>query len=481
MTTRTAIVWFRDDLRLDDNPALQSALERNLLPVPVYIHAPHEEGEWAPGAASNAWRRRSLAALAEELARRGSRLHLTRGDSLEMLQTLARSCSAEAVFWNRRYEPAIRERDSTIKAALSDEGLNPQSFNAALLFEPWQLSTRQNTPCKVFTPFWKSARAAGLDTRLWQAPRRLGPGTDKMPLQDRQDLDALDMAPSPPWDQGFWQRFTPGEDGARQALGEFIEDALKGYSEHRDRPAVRSTSRLSPHLHFGEISPRRVVAAVESCTDRSHGDIDKYIAEIGWREFSYHLLYHFPETTTHNLNPRFDNFEWNAGDEETLERWRHGRTGVPIIDAGMRELWHTGWMHNRVRMLAASYLSKHLRVHWLEGARWFWDTLVDADLANNTQGWQWTAGTGADASPWFRIFNPVTQARRFDPGGEYVARWLPGFEHLSASARIEPWKHPDQLRRHAPDYPGQPMVDLGEGRKRALAAYKQTGGNARSD
>ncbi len=475
MSQGTAIVWFRDDLRLDDNPALAAALERDLLPVPVYIHAPHEEGDWAPGAASNAWRQRSLAALAESLEQRGSRLHLAQGDSGDTLLKLARECAAECVLWNRRYEPAIRERDSQIKQRLNDEGLDPESFNAALLFEPWTISTQQDTPYKVFTPFWKAARATGMDTRLWQAPKELGPGKDRMPLKDGLALDDLGLGPSPPWDRGFWERFTPGEDGARRALDDFLDDALKNYADRRDRPPVRGTSRLSPHLHFGEISPRRVVAAVESASGRSHRDIDKYVTEIGWREFSYHLLYHFPETATHNLNPRFDGFDWNDVDEETLERWRHGRTGVPFIDAGMRELWHTGWMHNRVRMLVASYLSKHLRVHWLEGARWFWDTLVDADLANNTQGWQWTAGTGADAAPWFRIFNPVTQARRFDPGGEYIARWLPGFAHLSAAARIEPWQHPDQLRRHAPDYPGQPMVDLGEGRVRALAAYKQTG------
>ncbi|MGA7296606.1 MAG: deoxyribodipyrimidine photo-lyase [Rhodanobacteraceae bacterium] len=474
MSDRKAIVWFRDDLRLDDNPALRAAIEQGYLPIPVYVHAPGEEGEWAPGAASNAWRHRSLGALSSALEQRGSRLHFAIGNSLDTLRQLARSCSAETVFWNRRYEPAVRERDAAIKQALTEGGLDPHSFNAALLFEPWEISTQQDTPYKVFTPFWKAARAAGIDTRLWQAPERLGPGRNKMPLDGGVPLDALGLNPSLPWDKGFWQRFTPGEIGARQALDDFVDDALSGYSKRRDHPPVRGTSRMSPHLHFGEISPRRVVAAVESCADRSHADIDKYIAEIGWREFSCHLLYHFPDTATHNLNPRFANFEWKDPGADMLRAWQQGRTGVPIIDAGMRELWHTGWMHNRVRMLVASYLTKHMRAHWLHGARWFWDTLVDADLASNTQGWQWTAGTGADAAPYFRIFNPVLQARRFDPEGDYIARWVPELADLSRAARMEPWQHAEELSQHDCDYPARPLVDLSEGRERALAAYKKT-------
>ena len=279
-------------------------------------------------------------------------------------------------------------------------------------------------------------------------------------------------APRPGWDAGFWQRFDPGEAGARHALARFVAHALDGYAGVRDMAAEAGTSRLSPHLHFGEVSVQRVAAAVFDAGDAiAIDDRDRFLAELGWREFAHHVLHHFPQVPDRDLDPRFGDFRWANPTPDRLEAWRHGRTGVPIVDAGMRELWQTGWMHNRVRMVAASWLTKHLRLHWEHGARWFWDTLVDADLANNTQGWQWTAGTGADAAPYFRVFNPVTQAHRFDPGGDYIARWVPELAGLPPPARFAPWEQPELLRRHAPDYPRQPQVDLAEGRQAALDAF----------
>ncbi|GAA4865316.1 deoxyribodipyrimidine photo-lyase [Luteimonas vadosa] len=466
-----AIVWFRNDLRLDDNPALRTALEEGFAPLCVYIHAPDEEGGWAPGAASNAWRHRSLAALDADLHARGARLRRFVGPSLQTLTTLAAASDAEAVFWNRRYEPAVEKRDTRIKASLRGQGLRAESFNGALLFEPWEIKTRQDGPYKVFTPFWRNALASWRSRAPWDAPSEIA---DVAAGPAGVALEALKLAPERDWDVGFWERWTPGETGAREALEVFIDGALHGYCVDRDRPDRVGTSRLSPHLHFGEISPWRVLAMLEAERKASTAaDIDAYIRELGWREFAHHLLHHFPDTIDSNLNPRFDHFDWGKRDARQLGAWQRGCTGVPIVDAGMRELWRTGWMHNRVRMIVASYLTKHMRMHWREGARWFWDTLVDADLANNTLGWQWVAGTGADASPYFRIFNPVTQARKFDPAGEYIARWVPELAGMPLPRRFAPWTAPKS--GPPPDgYPATPLVDLAEGRAAALQAYSQT-------
>ncbi len=465
-----AIVWFRNDLRLADNPALQAALDAGHVPVCIYIHAPKEEGDWCPGGASDAWRHRSLLALDTDLRARGSRLRIFLGPSLQLLQTLAAACDAEAVYWNRRYEPAIEKRDTRIKQTLRESGLHAESANGALLFEPWQLATKQGGPYRVFTPFWRAALADWRQHRLAEAPARL-PDTDAGP--DGVGVEGLGLSPSLAWDAGFWEHWRPGEAGAHEALEVFIDGALRGYREARDRPDRVGTSRLSPHLHFGEIAPWRIVDALQAVRDAAHGaDIDACIRELGWREFTHHLLHHFPESTDRNFNRSFDAFPWRRRDARAVEAWQQGMTGIPIVDAGMRELWQSGWMHNRVRMIVASYLCKHMGQHWLEGARWFWDTLVDADLASNTLGWQWVAGTGADAAPYFRIFNPVTQGQKFDADGRYVARWVPELSGLPAKFRHAPWLHPDLLRRHAPGYPSRPLVDLAEGREAALAAYR---------
>ncbi|MBF6025517.1 cryptochrome/photolyase family protein [Lysobacter niastensis] len=474
-TSPPALVWFRNDLRLADNPALMAAIEGGYVPIPIHIHAPDEAGDWRPGAASDAWRHRSLAALDTALRKHGSRLRHFVGPSLPTLQSLVAATGAEAVFWNRRYEPAYERRDTRIKQQLRGQGLRAESFNAALLFEPWMLRTKQGDPFKVFTPFWRAALAAWRLAPGVDAPKAIPPwreGPEGVPLA------ALKLQPSRGWDRGFWEAWEPGEAGAHEALETFLEGALRGYGEQRDFPDRAGTSRLSPHLHFGEIAPWRVAAALEAQRGGANGqDIDAALRELGWREFAHHLLHHFPHTTEQNFNSRFDGFDWARVSPATLEAWQQGRTGVPIVDAGMRELWSTGWMHNRVRMVVASYLTKHLGYHWRHGARWFWDTLVDADLANNTMGWQWVAGTGADAAPYFRVFNPLTQAEKFDGQGRYIARWVPELANLPLPLRLAPWREPGELRRLAPAYPPHPVVDLAAGREAALQRYRQLRGD----
>lgn len=473
MNLPIALVWFRNDLRLDDNPALRMALEEGYTPLPVYIHSPEEEGGWAPGAASDAWRHRSLQALDADLRSRGSMLHLRGGPTAAALRDLLHESGARAVFWNRKYEPATQPRDAALKKKLREQGLRVESANGSLLFEPWDLATGQGTPYRVFTPFWRAARARWRLPSCWRAPARLPACDVAAPVP----LSSLGLAPKPDWDRGFWDAWRPGEAGARETLEIFIDGALRGYREDRDRPDRVGTSRLSPHLHFGEIAPWRVAAALEQARNAANAaEVEAFLRELGWREFAWHLLHHFPHTTDRNLNPRFDGFAWAKPGAGVLDAWQRGRTGVPIVDAGLRELWATGYMHNRVRMIVASFLTKHLRVHWSHGARWFWDTLIDADLANNTLGWQWTAGTGADAAPYFRVFNPVTQARRFDPQGEYIARWVPELRGLPATARFAPWESPALAAQLAPGYPASPMVDLAAGREAALAAYRNSGG-----
>ena len=350
--------------------------------------------------------------------------------------------------------------------SLRRQGLRAESFNGALLIEPWKLLNKQGGPYKVFTPFWRAGAAMLALPPVREAPASL-PKVDNGP--HGLSVDALGLTPKPEWDAGFWQRFVPGEAGAREALDAFIDGAAAQYLDERDRPDHAGTSRLSPHLHHGEIAPWRIAHALRDARPGGDTAVEGYVRQLGWREFAYHLLHHFPQTPEQNLNPRFADFAWARVHPGLRDAWRHGRTGVPIVDAGMRELWTTGWMHNRVRMIVGSYLCKHLRYHWREGARWFWDTLVDADLANNTLGWQWIGGTGADAAPYFRIFNPVTQGLRFDPEGDYVRRWVPELAALAGADVHAPWEKPMLARGLG--YPA-PLLDLRATRETALAAYQ---------
>ena len=463
----TAIVWLRRDLRLADNPALSAALGAHDAVLPVYVHAPDEEAPWQPGAASRWWLHHSLAALDADLNRRGAFLHLAEGNSLDTLRRLAAASGAHAVYWNRLYDPATVARDATVKQALRADGLEARSFKAALLHEPWELVSGSGTPYRVFTPYWRNARAR-LEVRPpLPAPRRIATPSFESGLA----LGRLGLLPQIAWDVGLAAAWRPGEAAAAQRLQKFCTDGVAGYADERDIPSHDGTSRLSPYLHFGEISPMQVAWALLDAAREgaSAGGAESCLRELGWREFSQYLIHHAPHSAENDLNPRFETFEWADPAPAMLARWQHGRTGIPIIDAGMRELWTTGWMHNRVRMLVASFLTKNLRFHWLHGARWFWDTLVDADLGNNTQGWQWTAGTGVDASPYFRVFNPVVQGERFDPDGVYVRRWVPELADFPVRAIHAPWRDPQ--RSLACGYPA-PMVDLLATRQSALDAYR---------
>lgn len=470
----TAILWFRRDLRLDDNPALHAALKAGHRVLPVYIHAPQDDAPWVPGAASRWWLHQALSALRRSLRDAGSDLVLRQGDTLVELEWLVDAFGVEAVFWNRLYEPAAIERDTRIKRALRNRGILVESHNGALLVEPWQVATAQGDPYKVFTPFWKRARERIIDSRPLPAPDRL-PGIPATGGNASISLEALALLPRIPWDAAFADHWRPGETGAQARWAAFRDETLGGYREARDFPGRDGTSRLSSHLHFGEISPRRMAADILASDGGDATDGDFYLRELGWREFSHHLLYHFPHTTDAPLNARFEDFPWQD-DSDARCAWQQGRTGIPIVDAGMRQLWHAGWMHNRLRMIVASLLTKNLREHWLHGARWFWDTLLDADLANNTLGWQWVAGSGADAAPYFRIFNPVTQGERFDPEGRFVAAWVPELGSLPAKWRHRPWEAPTgDLERAGiarDSVYRRPLVDLKVTREAALGAYR---------
>jgi deoxyribodipyrimidine photo-lyase len=474
----SAIVWFRNDLRLADNPALTAARERGGSVVPVFIWSPEEEGAWPPGAASRWWLHQSLRALGEELKGAGAPLVIRRGNSLEALRALIAETGAGAVFWNRRYEPDVVARDRRVKEALRAAGVTAESFNGALLFEPWTIQNKSGKPFQVFTPYWRACLAAGEPGEPLAKPGKLKGPSERIPSEA---LSSLGLEPALDWAAGMRAAWKPGSAGARAELKRFVRDGLADYGEERDRPGHAGTARLSPHLHFGEISPREVWRAARTFAEEQRIPASvwrgwQFLTELGWREFAHHLLFHFPATPAQPLRAEFAGFPWRE-DAQFLRAWQRGRTGVPLVDAGMRELWHTGWMHNRVRMVAASFLVKNLLQPWQAGAKWFWDTLVDADLAANTLGWQWTAGCGADAAPYFRIFNPVSQGEKFDPRGEYVRRWVPELRRLSAEWIHQPWAAPAEALAAAgvelgKTYP-RPLVSLASSREAALKAYRQ--------
>jgi len=459
----TTIFWFRRDLRLADNPALHAALAAGRL-LPVYIHAPEEEGPSAPGAASRWWLHHSLAALDGRLRALGSRLVLRRGPAGRALAELVAETGAERVVWNRLYDPALIERDRAIKQRLREQGVAAESFNARLWHEPWTIAKKDGTPYRVFTPFWKACLHAGLDAAPLACPECLPPvpeGVESLPLS------ALALLPRVRWDDGLRENWTPGEDGAWDRLDAFLPK-LGDYHQQRDRMDLDGTSRLSPHLHFGEISPRQIHARllVEQAHPLDRPGSEAFLRELGWREFSQYLLYHFPTLVDQPLDKRFEQMPWRQAGE-ALTAWQQGRTGIPVVDAAMHELWHCGWMHNRARMIVASLLTKHMLIDWREGARWFHDTLVDADLASNVASWQWVAGSGADAAPYFRIFNPVLQGEKFDPTGRYVRRWVPAL----ASRLDKRIHHPQEAGASGISGYSPPVVDLRLGRQRALAAF----------
>ena len=464
-----------------------AALRRRQPIVPVFIYDPAGEGAWAPGGASRWWLHHSLTALAAALVERGSCLIVLKGDSEEVLGRLITETKADALYWNRRYEPAVQVRDERLAKRLGKGGMEVRSFNSALLFEPDEIKNKQGNPFQVFSAYWRHASSLpipepeALPRASWSPPERWPKGLA---------LEALELLPKISWDKGFYTAWTPGEQGAQARLKAFLREAIQSYDHDRDFLAVDGVSRLSPHLHWGEIGPRQVWAAVRALSEESgifpaHRGAAKFLAELGWREFAHHLLKHFPHTPESPLRAEFSRFQWEADPKGTKARaWKRGRTGYPVVDAAMRQLWTTGWMHNRARMVVASFLVKHLRLSWTQGAAWFWDTLVDADLANNTLGWQWSAGCGADAAPYFRVFAPVLQGEKFDPKGDYVRRWVPELSSLPIRYLHQPWEAPEDVLKKAgvvlgKTYP-RPIVDHAKARVEALEAFQILRKHARS-
>ena len=474
--TGAALVWFRRDLRLSDNAALSAALRTDRPLILLFIDQRDRALGSAPGAAADWWLQASLASLENDIVARGGRLDLLRGDPAEIIPALARSHGLAEVFWNRSGEPAIDARDRDIADALQRSGIKPHAFAGTTLVDPANLLTGAGTPYKVFSAFWRAALRKLEPNTALPPPQYLPPGPP-VPGAMRPAALALDPA-DPDWAAGFRTGWQPGESGGAARLQTFLDAALDAYPEGRDRPDRPGTSRLSPHLGFGEISPRQVWHAVQQrlAGGASYQPAEKFLAEIGWREFAYYLLHHFPDIRTANFNASFNAFPWRE-DAAGFQAWTRGQTGIPLVDAGMRQLWTTGWMHNRVRMVCASFLVKHLRCDWRRGMAWFEHTLVDADRAVNAASWQWVAGSGADAAPYFRIFNPVRQGERFDPEGDYVKQWVPELCHLPRRWVHEPWSAPVPVRQAAnltlgDTYP-HPLCDLATGRDAALAAYRE--------
>ncbi len=461
------IVWFRQDLRLCDNHALFNACKNGEI-IPLFVLDDHDR---ELGGASKWWLHHSLKKLATSLGG----LVLRKGDPLSILQSLVQETNADAVYWNRGYEPHIVQRDTEIKSTLSHDEFDVQSFHGSVVREPWEIETGSGGPYKVYTPFWKANLKKGLPEPIH------APTTIQLASLDGlgEALEDWALLPNNPnWAKDWEALWAPGEVGANKRLDEFLQEDIKGYGELRNRPDLPNISRLSPHIHFGEVSPRQIVEksyARKSGIPDYESDIDKFVAEVGWRDFANHLLFNFPEIPTKNWKPAFDDYPWRESDTD-LKAWQKGMTGYPMVDAGMRELWHTGYMHNRIRMLVGSFLVKHLQLHWSHGEAWFWDTLLDADLANNTSSWQWISGSGADAAPYFRIFNPISQGPKFDPRGEYIRKWCPELSDLPNNLIHRPHEATAMELRAAgvelgKTYPA-PMVDHKQAREAALAGYE---------
>jgi len=468
------IVLFRKDLRISDNRALAAAADTGRPVVPLFIIAEGGAGARPTGAASRWWLHHSIAALSKSIEKLGATLLLRKGDTQKIVAETIKASGADTVFWNRRYAPPDFAVDTALKTALRGDGLDAESFDGFLLHEPSRVATQSGDFYKVFTPFHKKLASDTEARDPIDAPKSLPECSARV---KSEKLDAFGLLPTKPdWSGGLAERWQPGEGGARDRLESFLEDRLDGYADSRDRPGEDGTSGLSPHLAHGEITPFQIMAAL---TRRSGRDAETFRKELAWREFSYHLLFHRPKLGQENFRPEFDSFEWKSA-PSALKAWQRGQTGYPIVDAGMRELWQTGWMHNRVRMIAASFLIKDLLIDWRKGEEWFWDTLVDADAANNPASWQWVAGSGADAAPYFRIFNPVLQGEKFDPDGSYVRRYVPELANLPDRYVHRPWEAPASVLKDSglelgKGYP-RPIVDHAQARDRAMAAYRATRG-----
>ncbi len=473
------IVWFRDDLRISDHPALQAACKTGRPVICLYVFDEASEALRAAGArplggAARWWLAQSLRALQTRLASLGASLVLRKGPAAPIIADLARQTEAGMVLWNEIAQAPHQAVADRVAAALEAIGVAAQSFPGDLLVAPANLRNKDGRGLRVFTPFWRRVRSLGDPPEPLPAPKALR----ALPGLAGDSLEGWGLEPAhPDWAGGLRESWTPGEISGQRRLREFLGKGVAGYAKERDRPDREGTSRLSPHLRFGEVSPRQVWHAARfAAADRPAlaADIDKFLSELGWREFCRHLLFDLPDLSTRNLQPAFDAFPWRR-DARALRAWQRGQTGYPIVDAGMRELWRTGVMHNRVRMVVASFLVKHLLIDWREGEQWFWDTLVDADPGSNPANWQWVAGSGADAAPYFRVFNPILQGEKFDPDGAYVRRWVPELARLPPGLIHQPWSAtPLELKSAEVElgktYPA-PIVDHRKGRERALQAY----------
>ncbi|MEM9055425.1 MAG: deoxyribodipyrimidine photo-lyase [Pseudomonadota bacterium] len=468
-------MWFRRDLRLDDNPALTEAIKVSGGHVICLYILETSETLRASGGASKWWLDKSLRSLKADLEALGGRLVLRQGEAKTILETLVEETGATAVFWNRRYDQAGRDIDSTLKTALKDGNIQVESFNGTVLTEPWTQTTGSGGYYKVYSPYWRAVQMN------YQPPAPLPAAKSlKSPHVESDAIEDWQLHPSrPDWSTGFDSSWQPGEAGAKQRLSDFLDGPVNSYDVNRNRPDLETgTSGLSPHLAFGEIGPHQIWHVTKSRMDA--GQVDprngqKFLSEVAWRDFSYVLLFHNPDLATENFKRDFDLMPW-LDDAARLKAWQNGQTGYPIVDAGMRQLWHAGWMHNRVRMIVASFLTKHLLIHWRHGEDWFWDTLVDADPASNSASWQWTAGSGADAAPYFRVFNPITQGEKFDESGDYVRKWCPELARLPRKYLYRPWEAGPLILQEAgiklgETYP-HPIVDHKAGRQRALDAYE---------
>jgi deoxyribodipyrimidine photo-lyase len=473
LITSTTLVWFRQDLRLRDNPALTFAADHGSV-IPLYISDTACPTHFKLGGASQWWLHQSLNSLNDSL---DNQLHCLKGDASQLIVELVQQHKIKRVVWNRCYEPWQISRDTTIKQALVDAGIEVYSFNSHLLWEPWQVLKKDQTPYKVFTPYYRRGCLSK------PAPRIPVAAPQNLQIEYISTLDSginsLSLMPKIDWYTQMQDLWSPGEQGAANKLSEFLPLGAKEYKNLRDVPDLSATSKLSPHLHFGEISPNQIwYAGVDALQGKVDDEgLDCYLSELGWREFSHYLLFHFPHIPQKNFSPKFEHFPWRD-DNPSLKAWQKGQTGIPIIDAGMRELWQTGTMHNRVRMLVGSFLVKNLLIDWRHGERWFWDCLLDADLAANSASWQWVAGTGADAAPYFRIFNPVTQGIRFDTQGNYVKRYCPELSKMPDKFIHNPWDAPQNILDYAgvklgENYP-HPLVDLKVSRQRAMDALAQS-------
>ncbi len=466
--TKVTIVWLRQDLRLEDNPALYEACSNGAV-ILLYIY-PKEQGEWGVGSASKWWLHHSLLALQKQLIQCGTDLVVRQGDPIKVLKALIKQTGAAAVYWNRRVEPESIAADKKITSVLKDSGIDVQTFNGSLLYEPWKILNRTGNPFQVFTPFWKQCLATSLPTKPFPKPKKI----QCVPCSS-ENVYSLKLLPKIHWDSEFSSEWVPGEVAAKKRLNTFLTSAVSLYKDQRDFPAIDGVSMLSPHLHFGELSPRMIWAEVVKHFGEMNEGTECFLRQLGWREFAHHLLFHFPKTPTEPLRQEFMKFPWK-NDDRKLHAWQKGITGYPIVDAGMRQLWRTGWMHNRVRMIVGSFLVKDLMISWTEGARWFWDTLLDADLANNTLGWQWIGGCGADAAPYFRVFNPMLQGEKFDAEGDYIRKWVPELENVPSRWIHAPWEAPPIELKMAgvvlgKDYP-YPIVDHQKARVQALNAFQ---------